>query len=260
MALHLGYRAIDTAGNGAHNETLDGNGLQCYFQQANTSREYLLIQSKFSQYDMYSTTSTCPYSSTDELEVQVLKSFAHTMSKLQVEKLDVFFLHRSVGDPEETIRVWGVMEEIASHGGIDFLGLSQVDIATLAKVYEHSRKRPAVVQNRHTRKNGFDREVKIYCRQRNIVYQAYGVMAEENEDLLDLPCVVEQAALTGMATRSALLSLILAREKRNGLRFGIIDGSRDPHHMETNIQAAATCSRSPPDLVDGLDQFMISLE
>ena len=120
------------------------------------------------------------------------------------------------------------------------------------------RIQPAVVQNRHSKRNGFDAEVKQYCQKRNIVYQAYGAMAEENEDLLTSPHVLQYAASTGLGAESALLSLLLAREKRKGLLFCMLDGSHDANHMQNNLLAGSSWSLPSSALVEGFDSLLNS--
>ena len=255
-ALDLGYRAFDTATLTSHDEALDGNKLQKFLQQDLATREDIVIQSKFTPFVMYNIASICPYHATDELEVQVLKSFAHTMSNLKVDYLDVYLLHRPFENLKDSLRTWSMMEAISMKGGTRFLGLCQVDIWTLAEVFEHSRTRPVVVQNRQTKKNGFDVAVKRFCRERDLVYQAYGIMAEENRDLLELSCVVEHAASTGLSTSSALISLLVARERRQGLRFCVLEGSRSVDHMQDNLRATSKGSFPATNLVDDFDQAL----
>ncbi|KAL9629694.1 MAG: hypothetical protein Q9164_006767 [Protoblastenia rupestris] len=236
LALTLGYPGLDTGGNLSHNEDKDGRSLtQFLAENHKVHRNALIIQSKYSPEEFFSNSPECPYKFLDSLELQVLKSFHNSMSKLNVDHLDVYFLHRPLKHLEQTLRVWSTMEKIAAKGGIVKLGISQVDLQTLELLFENSLVKPAVVQNRFNPQNTFDIDVMQYCARKGISYQAYGIFSDENRRFLQLRSVLRHAEEAHISPHCALLSLIMALGDSLGLNISFIDGTRNKLHMEQNL-------------------------
>ncbi|KAI4262775.1 MAG: hypothetical protein L6R42_002054 [Xanthoria sp. 1 TBL-2021] len=159
------------------------------------------------------------------------------MSRMNVDQLDVYFLHRPLEHLEQTLRVWSTMEQIAEKGGTVKLGLCQTDLQTLELLYDSSQVKPAVVQNRFGRQNAFDIDVMQYCARKGILYQAYGFFSDENRHLLQLGSVLQHAEATHVSPHCALLSLFMALGNMLGLDVSIIDGTRSEAHMQQNLSA-----------------------
>ncbi len=238
LALTVGYPGVDTCATPAHDEDRDGHMLMQIFAESHRiHRDDLVLQSKYSPPIFFSSSQGCPYDFEDSLELQVLKSFHNTMSRMNVDQLDVYFLHRPLEYLEHTLRVWSTMEQIAEKGGAVKLGLSQADLQTLEVLFDGAQVKPAVVQNRFGCQKHFDIDVMQYCARKGISYQAYGFFSDENRHLLQLGCVLQHAEATHVSPHCALLSLFMAFGDTLGLDVSIIDGTRSELHMQQNLSA-----------------------
>ncbi|KAL9636112.1 MAG: hypothetical protein Q9204_002381 [Flavoplaca sp. TL-2023a] len=236
LALAVGYSGIDTSATPAHNEDRDGQMLAQFLAESHRiCRDDLVIQSKYSPTFFFASSQGCPYNHNDSLELQVLKSFQNTATRLNVDKLDVYFLHRPFEQLEHNLRVWSTMEQITKQGGAVRLGICQTDVQTLELLFDKSQVKPAVVQNRFSPQNAFDIDVMQYCARKGMVYQAYGIFSDENRPLLQLGSVLRHAEATDVSPHCALLSLFMALGDTLGLDTSIVDGTRSDPHMKQNL-------------------------
>jgi diketogulonate reductase-like aldo/keto reductase len=108
---------------------------------------------------------------------------------------------------EDTIQAWQAMEKLVP-SRVHSIGLSNVDLDSLQKIYESATIKPRVVQNRFTEDTvdkptpnfpkdlpyplvPFDRDVRDYCQKHDIVYTPWGLLWG-NPSLLDNPEVFEK--------------------------------------------------------------------
>ena len=252
-ALTAGYRAIDTGSTRPYNEDLLGSQLATLLHHddplQSLSRSDIIVQAKYSPPSLMAE-EISPYERDDIIPLQILKSIAATLSKLQLDYVDVYILHRPLRTLQETYAAWELMEEITREGGARALGISQVDLDTLAAIHEGADVKPVVVQNRFSRRNNFDAEVRQYCKAHGLVYQAFGLLHQENKALLGIPQVRRFAQVSGVSKESALLALVWAMATAEGEKFCVLDGSRDPEHMAENRKALDCAGRIEKDLIE----------
>lgn len=88
--------------------------------------------------------------------------------------IDSWVLHGPLRTLADTMRVYKQMEEAVREGKVRQLGLSNVyDLSLLQSIFEAAEVKPAVLQNRFHAETGFDREIRKYCREKNIMYQSF---------------------------------------------------------------------------------------
>jgi diketogulonate reductase-like aldo/keto reductase len=104
----------------------------------------------------------------------VAQSFQTSLRNLRTDYVDCLVLHSPLSDPGQMSQVWGAMEQVFHAGGARQLGISNCySAASLKRLYQESKVKPAVVQNRFYAESGYDREIREFCRQRDIVYQSF---------------------------------------------------------------------------------------
>ena len=85
------------------------------------------------------------------------------------------------------------MEEAVDAGKVRFLGASNVyDLSFFTNLYNDAKHKPIVLQNRFYADTGFDRELREFCRAKQIRYQSFWTLTA-NPGLLGSPPVQELA-------------------------------------------------------------------
>lgn len=238
VALSIGYNAVDTASNYSFDEAAVSAALSLH-----ATGKQVHVQTKYSSEHFWRRSKDPPYNTNDNIPLQVLKSVAASISKLETSPIDVLLLHRPFVSIGKTYAAWEVFEEIYRQGGANNIGICQVDIATLRLLFTNANIKPSVVQNAFAFSNDYDKEVRRFCRDNGIVYQAFGVFAAENAALLEEDIVAGVAAQIGVETHAALLAVLWAMSRRERERFCVMDGSRDEMHLEENWKAYVVSNR-----------------
>lgn len=172
-ALMQGFKGIDTACQPKHyREDLVGIGLQKAYENG-IKREDLFLQTKFTPIDGQDVLNM-PYLQNDEIEVQVEKSFEASKKNLQTFFIDSYVLHSPVFPASKLQRVWQKMEEFYDKKEVGILGISNCyDLNVLKYLYKNARIKPTVVQNRFYAQSGYDKEIRIFCKQNGITYESF---------------------------------------------------------------------------------------
>ena len=123
-AIDTGYRLIDTAASYG-NEIAVGNAIK----QSRINREELFITTKvWIQSNGYEGT---------------MKSFEQSLSKMQVDYLDLYLMHQPFGDVYGS---WRAMEDLYKQGKIKAIGVSNFQPDRLIDLIIHNKIVPAVNQ------------------------------------------------------------------------------------------------------------------
>lgn len=242
LALECGYRGIDTAGTSKyHNEHKDGQALrQCLMTSA---RETLWVQTKYSPPLLQS--DPWPYSPTDALRTQILKSYVRSMTALGVSCLDAYLLHTPIYTIESTLKAWTTLEQIVQHGGTRYLGIANVELPVLQALMEQSQIRPSLVQNWFRKSKAYDRDVVLYCRDHGIQYQLFGLFDAENQWLLHCAPVTQLVESRHCSMQSALIQTMLEVATNIQLHLSILIGSTSTDHMKENLSAISSDHKTP---------------
>ncbi len=173
-ALREGFKGIDTAGQPRHyNEKGVGEGIDKSFNDNIIKRDQLYIQTKFTPIDGQDK-NNMPYLITDDLKTQIRKSFEKSKLNLKVEYIDSYILHSSIFPGKKLIEAWLTMEEFYHSKEVGQLGISNCyDLDVLKYLYNNSEVKPAIVQNRFYAQSGYDKEIRVWCKQMGILYQSF---------------------------------------------------------------------------------------
>ena len=172
-ALKQGFKGIDTACQPKHyREDLVGLGLQKAYE-IGIKREDIFIQTKFTPIDGQDQTNM-PYLESDEIEVQVEKSFETSKKNLKTDFLNAYILHSPVYPGSKLQKVWQKMEEFYDKKEVGALGISNCyDLDVLKYLYNNAKVKPSIVQNRFYAQSGYDKEIRGFCKQNNITYESF---------------------------------------------------------------------------------------
>ncbi len=178
MAIKLGFRGVDTANQRRHYvEAAVGEAIAEVLKGGTIRRDELFIQTKYTYAD--SQDHRVPYDPRADYPVQVRQSFESSLKHLQTEHIDSYVLHGPSTSSGLTMidwNVWRAMEAIHDAGGTRYLGVSNVRLEQLSKLFDGAEVKPTFVQNRCFAEHGWDREVRDFCVQHNIIYQGFSLL------------------------------------------------------------------------------------
>lgn len=192
-AIRLGFRGIDTACQPKHyHEPGVGAGLAA----SGLAREDLYLQTKFTPADGQDP-ARMPYDPHAPLAEQVRQSFQASLANLGTGYLDCLLLHSPLGTERQTLEVWRAMEGLVEAGGVRQLGISNCyALSQLERLHEQASVKPVVLQNRFYADTGYGRELRQFCRDRQIFYQSFWTLTAN-------PHLLAHATIQGLAWKYA---------------------------------------------------------
>lgn len=177
LAIQTGFRGIDTACQPKHyDEAGVGTGVAASLGQG-LSRAELYLQTKFTSLSGQDP-DRIPYDRKATLPDQIAQSVKASLVNLQTDYLDCVLLHSPMPTMAQTQSAWRALEAFVDAGQVRQLGISncyrQDDLEGL---FEGARIKPAVVQNRFYADTNYDRHIRAYCDQRQIIYQSFWTLS-----------------------------------------------------------------------------------
>ncbi len=175
-AIAVGFRAIDTANQRRHYyEAAVGNAIAPMLKNG-MKREELFIQTKFTFANGHD--HRIPYDSNAKYTKQVQQSFQSSLEHLQTSYLDSYILHGPLqyGINDADLEVWGAMEVLQKEGKTKYIGLSNVDLHQLKEFYSAAKIKPKFVQNRCFAQQQWDKQVRMFCAEHDILYQGFSLL------------------------------------------------------------------------------------
>ena len=248
MALAAGFRGIDTANQRRHYfEAGVGKALTDALAAGRLERKDVFLQTKFTYVDGQD--HRLPYDPRAPLATQVEQSFASSLQHLGVDYLDSYVLHGpsvrrglTAGDWE----TWEAMERLHGAGKTRLLGVSNVNLGQLEELYADASTKPAIVQNRCFASMGWDRAIRQFCSEREILYQGFSLLTA-NRDVLGHRRVLEIALRIGRTVPQVIF--------RFALQVGMIalTGTTSAAHMAEDLSIYDF--ELQPDEVRALDEL-----
>lgn len=195
LAIRQGFRGIDTANQRKHyHEAGVGQAVAAAIQSGLVRRQDLFLQTKFTF--QRGQDHRLPYDQRAPISIQVEQSLASSLEHLGVEQIDSYLLHgpsqRSGLGPDDW-SAWRAMEALHDRGAVGMLGISNVSLPQLEALWGDARVAPSFVHNRCYASQGWDREVRAFCKVHNIIYQGFSLLTA-NRDVLVRPQTAELAA------------------------------------------------------------------
>ncbi|HEY4902587.1 MAG TPA: aldo/keto reductase [Candidatus Sulfotelmatobacter sp.] len=185
LALRTGFRAIDTANQRRHYfEAGVGQGLASAYRAGAVTRADIFLQTKFTY--QRGQDQRLPYDPEASLSVQVGQSMASSLEHLGTDYVDSFVLHGPSSNydwTDDDAEVWEAMRKERDAGRAHLLGVSNVSLGHLEQMVAVHGETPAFVQNRCFARMGWDRDVRLFCRKREIRYQGFSLLTANAEAL-----------------------------------------------------------------------------
>jgi diketogulonate reductase-like aldo/keto reductase len=248
LALRMGFRGIDTANQRRHYfEAGVGQGLAAAYRAGIVTRADLFLQTKFTY--QRGQDNRLPYDPAAGLSDQLSQSMTSSLEHLGTDYVDSYVLHGPASSYDWTDadgEVWEAMIRERDAGRARLLGVSNVSLGQLEQMVAAHAEAPAFVQNRCFAQLGWDREVRVFCRQRKIVYQGFSLLTA-NPEVLRHPLVTGLAARSGVTPAQAVFAF--ART------VGILPmtGTSDAGHMKQD-RASLDLALSP-DAVQAIESL-----
>jgi diketogulonate reductase-like aldo/keto reductase len=241
LALHAGFRAVDTANQRRHyNEAGVGEGLRTAYRAGIATRADLFLQTKFTY--PRGQDHRVPYNPAASVTVQVAQSLASSLEHLATDHVDSFMLHGPSSSYDWTdtdAEVWDAMRKERDAGRTRLLGVSNVSLSHLQQMEAAHVELPVFVQNRCFARLGWDREVRLFCHQRKIIYQGFSLLTA-NPEVLQHPPLIALAAQLNATPAQVVFSFARA--------VGVLPlaGTSSPEHMKQDL--ASLKLTLPPDV------------
>jgi diketogulonate reductase-like aldo/keto reductase len=230
LALHVGFRAIDTANQRRHYfEEGVGQGLAAAYRSGRATRNELFLQTKFTY--QRGQDHRLPYDPAATLAVQVAQSMASSLNHLATDYVDSYVLHGPSSNYEWTrddAEVWEAMRKERYAGRARLLGVSNVSLLHLQQMAKERAELPAFVQNRCYARLGWDRAIRQFCSEHKIIYQGFSLLTA-NQEVFHHPLVASLSATANATPAQVIFSF--ARS------IGILPltGTTDPEHMKQDL-------------------------
>jgi len=241
LALHAGFRAVDTANQRRHyNEAGVGEGLRTAYRAGIATRADLFLQTKFTY--PRGQDHRLPYDPAASVTVQVAQSLASSLEHLATDHVDSYVLHGPSSSYDWTdtdAEAWDAMRKERDAGRTRLLGVSNVSLSHLQQMEATHAELPVFVQNRCFARLGWDREVRLFCHQRKIIYQGFSLLTA-NPEVLQHPPLIALAAQLNATPAQVVFSFARA--------VGVLPlaGTSSPEHMKQDL--ASLKLTLPPDV------------
>jgi diketogulonate reductase-like aldo/keto reductase len=232
LALEMGFRGIDTANQRRHYfEAGVGQGLAAAYS-AGLSRTDLFLQTKFTYQPGQD--HRLPYDPAASFAVQVAQSIASSLEHLGAEYVDSYVLHGPAsghGWSDADAEVWEAMIRERDAGRTRLLGVSNVSLRHLEQMAASQTEGPAFVQNRCYARLGWDREVRSFCSDRNIIYQGFSLLTANPE-------VLRHPLVTGLAAQGNFTPAQVVFSFARSIGMLPLTGTTDPQHMKQDLASS----------------------
>jgi diketogulonate reductase-like aldo/keto reductase len=234
LALRAGFRGIDTANQRRHYfEEGVGQGLAAAYRAGVVTRPELFLQTKFTYRPGQD--HRLPYDPAASLSVQVAQSLASSLDHLGTDYVESYVLHgpsSGYGWTDADAEVWEAMRKERDAGRARLLGVSNISLRHLEQMAVIHAEVPAFVQNRCYARLGWDRDMRLFCREHKIIYQGFSLLTV-NVDVLNHPVV------TGLAARENVTpaQVIFAFARAVGMLS--LTGTSNAEHMKLDLATSA---------------------
>jgi len=180
-ALLSGFRGIDTAGQPKHyQEHLVGEGLLKAYESG-LKREDIYLQTKFTPIDGQDI-NNMPYEKDSSLPNQIRQSFEKSKENLHTNYIDSYILHSPLFPSSKLKLAWSTMESFYENKEVGQLGISNCyDLSVLKYLYENSKVKPSLVQNRFYAQTDYDVGIRKWCKEKGIIYQGFWTLTANPE-------------------------------------------------------------------------------
>jgi diketogulonate reductase-like aldo/keto reductase len=174
---------------------------------------------------------------------------ASSLDHLATDHVDSYVLHGPSSNHDWTdadAEVWEAMRKERDAGRTRLLGVSNVSLRHLQQIASARARLPAFVQNRCYARFGWDRAVRLFCREHKIIYQGFSLLTA-NQEVLHHPLIASLAASANATPAQVVFSFATT--------VGILPltGTSDAEHMKQDL--ASPDLTLPPDAVHAIESL-----
>jgi diketogulonate reductase-like aldo/keto reductase len=240
LALRMGFRGVDTANQRRHYfEAGVGAGLAAAYRSGIVTRAEMFLQTKFTYQPGQD--HRLPYDPAATFSGPVAQSMASSLEHLGTDHVDSYVLHGPSSARDWTdadAEVWQAMIEERDAGRTRLLGVSNVSLRHLEQMAAAHAEVPAFVQNRCYARLGWDRDVRLFCSQRKIVYQGFSVLTANPE-------ILRHSLVTGLAARANATPAQVVFAFARAVGILPLTGTSNSEHMKQDLASSSVASFSP---------------
>jgi diketogulonate reductase-like aldo/keto reductase len=248
LALRMGFRGVDTANQRRHYfEAGVGQGLAAAYRAGVVTRADLFLQTKFTYQPGQD--HRLPYDPAASLSDQIAQSMASSLEHLGTDHVDSYVLHgpaSGYGWTDADSEVWEAMRKERDAGRTRFLGVSNVSLRHLEQMAMAHPEGPAFVQNRCYARYGWDRDVRLFCGERKIIYQGFSLLTA-NVEVLHHPLITGLAASANATPAQIIFSFARA------IGMLPLTGTSNAEHMKQDL--ASVHLTLPADAVNEIESL-----
>jgi diketogulonate reductase-like aldo/keto reductase len=171
--------------------------------------------------------------------------------------VDSYVLHGPSSNYEWTdadAEVWEAMRRERDAGRTHLLGVSNVSLRHLQQMADAHTELPAFVQNRCYARLGWDRAVRLFCREHKIIYQGFSLLTA-NQEVLHHPLIA--SLMISSLTTASLAASANATPAQVVFSFarsiGILPltGTSSAEHMKRDLASRELIL--PPEAVSAIE-------
>ena len=230
LALRTGFRGIDTANQRRHyHEAGVGEGLAAAYRAGVVTRADLFLQTKFTS--LGGQDHRLPYDRDADLSTQVAQSMASSLEHLGTDHVDSYVLHgpsSGYGWTDDDSETWAAMLKERDAGRTRLVGVSNVSLRHLMQMEATGAECPAFVQNRCFARLAWDHDVRLFCRERGIVYQGFSLLTANPE-------VVRSRFVAALAARERVTPPQVIFRFAQAVGMLPLTGTSNSEHMKQDL-------------------------
>lgn len=227
-ALRQGFRGIDTACQPKHYEEAGvGEALTATLGNGVT-RDDIYLQTKFTPLSGHDP-KRIPYDPEAPIPQQVAQSFDVSVLNLRTDHIDCLVLHSPLPTMTQTLEAWQAMEELVDAGKVGQIGISNCyQLRQLQALCGAARVKPAVLQNRFCSDTRYDRDLRTYCRQNDIVYQSFWTLTAN-------PHILSHRTVTTLGEKYQRTGAQILFRYLTQIGVAPLTGTRSEPHMREDL-------------------------
>ena len=135
------------------------------------------------------------------------------------------------GWADDDIEVWEAMRKERDAGRTRLLGVSNVSLPHLEQMAAAHLEAPTFVQNRCYARFGWDRDVRIFCRVRKIIYQGFSLLTANPE-------VLHHPLISAIAKRADATPAQVVFTFARAVGMLPLTGTSSAEHMKQDLASA----------------------
>jgi diketogulonate reductase-like aldo/keto reductase len=229
-ALAAGFRGVDTANQRKHYHEV---GVGDALKESDIPRSELFLQTKFTFQSGQD--HRLPYDPKASIQSQVRQSFESSLEHLHTDYIDSLVLHgpsvfNSQSLSSQDWEAWESMQDLHNEGRVKSLGVSNVNLPQLKDLVRGSKVKPRFAQIRCFARNAWDREMRKFCLENNIIYQGFSLLTANKESLAG--SLMKKLADKYQSTPA---QIVFAFARQVGMQP--LTGTKDPVHMKEDLQS-----------------------